>query len=137
MLDVVTLLSDGQTACWNLDAISGIQLWPLLMATRAPSVAKKLCWMETLGAEPVCNTLFWSHIHFVHESIGHILGLLGKEKSTDIQRVDHCVECSRQWLKSLNTNILICYALPSMIIHVLCTLSLIFPNLFLSPLASI
>lgn len=69
----------------------------------------------------------------MHESIGRILGLLGKEKSTDIQRVDHCVhcvECSRQWLKSLNTNILICYAFPSMIIHVLCTLSLIFPNLF-------
>ena len=91
MSDVVTLLSDGQMVCWNSDTISGIQLWPLLMATRAPLVAKKLCQMEMFVTEPIYNTLFWSHIHFVHESIGHISGLLEKEKSTDIYRVDHCV----------------------------------------------
>lgn len=57
MYDVVTLLSDGQMVCWNSDTISGFQLWHLLMATRAPLVAKKLCQMEMFVAEPIYNTL--------------------------------------------------------------------------------
>ena len=37
--NVVTLLSEEQMVCWNSEAVSGIQLWTLLMARWAPLVA--------------------------------------------------------------------------------------------------
>lgn len=37
--NVVTLLSEEQMVHWNSGAVSGIQLWTLLMARRAPLVA--------------------------------------------------------------------------------------------------
>lgn len=62
MSGVVTLLLDGQMVCWNSYTISGIQVWPLLMATRALLVAKKkkkkLCRKEMFVAEPIYNTHF-------------------------------------------------------------------------------
>lgn len=42
--------------------------------------------------EPIHNIYLWSYGHSVHAFIGHVLRLLGKEKSADIHRMDHCLQ---------------------------------------------
>lgn len=69
MSGVVTLLLDGQMVCWNSYTISGIQVWPLLMATRALLVAKKKkkksfverrCLLQNPFITPISEAIFTS-----------------------------------------------------------------------------
>lgn len=97
---VDTLPLDGQMVLWNSSAISGIQLWLLLMAgwtLSSGNYQRSLVeWGGIFVAEPINSLLLYSRGHSVHECIGRILGLLEKERSTDIHRMDHCLH-----LKSL------------------------------------